>query len=395
MFEKVFYSVAHFVFILHVLFALVLWLRARGSAVMRALSLMMGALALFFLLKLWIFSLPLQPLDLRPALCGGLLTMLFCMVPRIWFTAPEAVFRGSLFILLPAALPFILYGAALLAGVDFRVLNSRTELWLQLGRTDIWLRLLMAFPVFWYSVRSFRILCRISRSSGSKLARVYAWASLLFPAFYLGIMLDGSLCIQLCTLVYFLMFNGWLVYEAVFEESGKSGAEKFPPPDVKSVSQSVNRSFEDCCERGSGQETDPVSVPDSDAMPESDGEAAPDSRKISSLFARLERYMTDEEPWRNPELTLSEVVSILYTNRTSLSQAIREAGYAGFKEYVGYYRICGFKRLVEQGKVETLEQGFSAVGFRSKTTAFRHFSHFEEMTPLEYVRRHSPVDIVE
>lgn len=102
--------------------------------------------------------------------------------------------------------------------------------------------------------------------------------------------------------------------------------------------------------------------------------------------------MQYEEPWRNPELTLADVVSILYTNRTSLTQAIREAGYGGFKDYVGFYRIREFKRLVANGKVESLEQGFRTVGFRSKTTAFRHFSRFEEKTPLEYLRCYSPLD---
>lgn len=111
---------------------------------------------------------------------------------------------------------------------------------------------------------------------------------------------------------------------------------------------------------------------------------------VSPLFARLEEYMQHEEPWRNPELTLTDVVSTLYTNRTSLAQAIREAGYGGFKEYVGFYRIREFKRLARMGQVKSLEEGFRTVGFRSKTTAFRNFSRFEQLTPLEYLRRFAP-----
>lgn len=102
--------------------------------------------------------------------------------------------------------------------------------------------------------------------------------------------------------------------------------------------------------------------------------------------------MHHEEPWRNPELTLADVVTHLYTNRTTLTQVIREAGYGGFKDYVGFYRIREFKRLVGQGKVESLEQGFRMVGFRSKTTAFRHFSRLEQMTPMEYLRNNAPLD---
>ena len=50
------------------------------------------------------------------------------------------------------------------------------------------------------------------------------------------------------------------------------------------------------------------------------------------------------------------------------------------------------ERLVGQGKVESLEQGFRMVGFRSKTTAFRHFSRLEQMTPMEYLRNNAPLD---
>ena len=59
---------------------------------------------------------------------------------------------------------------------------------------------------------------------------------------------------------------------------------------------------------------------------------------------------------------------------------------------MGFYRIREFKRLVGQGKVESLEQGFRMVGFRSKTTAFRHFSRLEQMTPMEYLRNNAPLD---
>ena len=60
---------------------------------MQALALLMALLAAFFLLKLWAFGLVLHPLDLRPALMSGYVTMVLCMVPRIWFTSPRTVCR--------------------------------------------------------------------------------------------------------------------------------------------------------------------------------------------------------------------------------------------------------------------------------------------------------------
>ena len=175
MFAKVFYSIAHFVFILHLLFACVLWLRARGNVKMQALALLMALLAAFFLLKLWAFGLVLHPLDLRPALMSGYVTMVLCMVPRIWFTSPRTVFRNSVSVLLPGLFPLFLYLIARLSGVQFHELEFDVSLWSVLSRPDVWLRLLMF--------------------------------------------------VQL----YFLLFDSVLVYLVLFGVHECFGAEKFPP----------------------------------------------------------------------------------------------------------------------------------------------------------------------
>lgn len=384
MFEKVFYSIAHFVFILHLLFACVLWLRAHGSARLRAMALLMGLLSLFFLLKLWAFGLPLHPLDLRPTLVGGLLTLIFCLAPRLRFTSPREVFHGSLCILIPALFPFVLCGGAVLAGVHFRMIDSISEVFVRIGDIDVWLRLLAALPVFWYSVRSFRMLKRMNVAEHPFLPKLYACGCVgLIPCF-LAIFLDGSILSQLCVQLYSLFFNGVLVYSVLFDENGQTSSENLFSPcgSVDEVSVRENQEAE----------SEPVPEPVPEPVSESVSEHRPAVVPQNPLFERLEHCMQYEEPWRNPELTLADVVSILYTNRTSLTQAIREAGYGGFKDYVGFYRIREFKRLVANGKVESLEQGFRTVGFRSKTTAFRHFSRFEEKTPLEYLRCYSPLD---
>lgn len=232
MFGKVFYSIAHFVFILHLLFACVLWLRASGrvKVKMQALALLMGLLAAFFLLKLWAFGLVLHPLDLRPALMSGYITMVLCMVPRIWFTSPRAVSRNSLSVLLPGLFPLFLYLIARLSGVQFRELDFDVSLWNELSQPDVWLRLLMFLPIPWYAIRSFRILCRVAVEKHSACARVYAVGCLGFIPAYLFVFIDGSMPSQLGVQLYFLLFDGLLVYLVLFDEHRDVRAEKFPPP---------------------------------------------------------------------------------------------------------------------------------------------------------------------
>lgn len=389
MFEKVFYSIAHFVFILHLLFACVLWLRAHGSARLRALALLMGLLALFSFLKLWAFGLQLLPLDLRPSLGGGLLTMILCLVPRLRFSSPGEIFRGRLYILAPALFPFVLYGVALLFGVQFQTVESTSEVFAQIARPDVWVRLAMSLPVFWYAIRSFRILRRMG---DAHLSDLYAWSCLLLIPCFFVVALDGSMLSQLCVQLYFLLFNGQVVYSALFDKDAPTAPDAPKPSSAPS-----DRAEEDAAESvrrqdgGEGRSDEPAfghDVPEHPAVAEQPTVVV----ARNPLFERLEHYMHHEEPWRNPELTLADVVTHLYTNRTTLTQVIREAGYGGFKDYVGFYRIREFKRLVGQGKVESLEQGFRMVGFRSKTTAFRHFSRLEQMTPMEYLRNNAPLD---
>lgn len=346
------------------------------------MALLMGLIALFSLLKLCVFGLPLHPLDLRPSLWGGFLTMLLCLVPLLRFSSTGGIFRRRLYILAPAIFPFVLYGVALLFGVRFRTVESTSELFAQIGQPDVWLRLVMSLPVFWYAIRSFRILHSMGDAHHARFAKLYAWGCLLHILCFFIVVLDGSMLSQLCVQLYFLFFDVLLVYSVLFDKDVPTVLEASSDKAVGDVAESV------CLH---------ASV---DAVPDVHGHAIPmnpetdksqNGVQLNPLFERLEHCMQYEEPWRNPELTLADVVSMLYTNRTSLTQAIREAGYGGFKDYVGFYRIREFKRLVGQGKVESLEQGFRMVGFRSKTTAFRHFSRFEQMTPMEYLRSNSPL----
>lgn len=395
MFAKVFYSIAHFVFILHLLFACVLWLRAHGNVKMQALALLMALLAVFFLLKLWAFGLVLHPLDLRPALMSGYVTMVLCMVPRIWFTSPRTVFRNSLSVLLPGLFPLFLYLIARLSGVQFHELEFDVSLWSVLSRPDVWLRLLMFLPIPWYAIRSFRILCRVAVEKHSACARGLCggvpWVHSRIPL-CLSRRFDAFAARRAALLPAFRRCAG---LSGAFRRARMLRGGKIPPPGVNASLESVTDSLSADCADGCGPLPASESASETGADTPVQPGAVPEPKSISPLYARLESYMQHDEPWRNPELTLADVVSMLYTNRTSLAQAIREAGYAGFKEYVGYYRIREFKRLVGLGRVESLEQGFRAVGFRSKTTAFRNFSRFEEMTPMEYVRRHSPVAVRE
>lgn len=107
----------------------------------------------------------------------------------------------------------------------------------------------------------------------------------------------------------------------------------------------------------------------------------------SPVWDRLTKVMEKESLWRNPDLTLVELAAILGTNRTTLSNLIREEGYENFYSFINSFRIKEFIFLINNCEVKNLHETFYDVGFRSKTTAISYFRKETGTTPSEYIQR--------
>lgn len=109
------------------------------------------------------------------------------------------------------------------------------------------------------------------------------------------------------------------------------------------------------------------------------------TKQVTMLGTKLANYMETEEPWRDPNICLTTLSSLLGTNRTSLSSEIRMLGYANFNDFIGHYRINEFCRLAKIGEVDSIKSSFYQVGFCSRSTALYHFKKQIDMTPGEYL----------
>lgn len=106
----------------------------------------------------------------------------------------------------------------------------------------------------------------------------------------------------------------------------------------------------------------------------------------SELWLNIERVMTEQKSWRNPDLTLADMVSMVHSNRTTFAGVICKNGYDGFSSFINQQRILEFIRIIETRQVESISEVFFEVGFRSKSTALRHFREHTGMTPTEYMQ---------
>lgn len=97
--------------------------------------------------------------------------------------------------------------------------------------------------------------------------------------------------------------------------------------------------------------------------------------------------MNNTQAWQNPDLSVDKLISVLYTNRTSLLKVIQLHGYSGYTSYVNGKRVAEFIQIINRQKSFNYQQAFFDAGFRSKTTAQRNFKVITGMTPSEYFQK--------
>lgn len=108
------------------------------------------------------------------------------------------------------------------------------------------------------------------------------------------------------------------------------------------------------------------------------------TRQINKLYETLEKQMNEEEVWRDPNLTLSTLATLIGTNRTYLYEAIHQKTGYNFNEYLNRKRIESFIHYIQTHPDADVSQAFYEVGYRSKSTAYRNFQLIVGMTPNRY-----------
>ena len=110
---------------------------------------------------------------------------------------------------------------------------------------------------------------------------------------------------------------------------------------------------------------------------------------VSTVAQNLQKVMDNPEVWQDSELTGDKLVHLVGTNRTYIQQAAKQLGFANLSDMINRRRIdyvCQQLRKDPNIPVQTL---FTDAGYRSRTTAWRHFTSIVGCTPREFVERHS------
>ena len=107
---------------------------------------------------------------------------------------------------------------------------------------------------------------------------------------------------------------------------------------------------------------------------------------MDELFARVERYMANEQPYLRDDLTLAELAKAMLTNKTYLSRTINQKSGKNYCTYINWYRINYSLKIIEKDtRVKVVELAVMS-GFHSVASYNMAFRLFMGDTPSEYIR---------
>ena len=102
---------------------------------------------------------------------------------------------------------------------------------------------------------------------------------------------------------------------------------------------------------------------------------------------KLEQWMEDEKPYRNPEFRLMDLRTILPLNRTYLSQFIHDEYDCTFYQFVNSYRVEEAQRLMRENPEMKMADVSAQAGFSSPTYFIRIFTGATGETPREWSKK--------
>ena len=128
-----------------------------------------------------------------------------------------------------------------------------------------------------------------------------------------------------------------------------------------------------------------------ESMKLSSVEVSPDSAKIDqmykNIYERLVNLFETDRIYLNSDLTINDVVKIIYTNKLYISRAISQFTGRNFCQFVNYYRVIhSIKLFRDNPDLKVLELA-NRSGFNSSVTYSMAFRLYMSESPSDWCRK--------
>lgn len=117
------------------------------------------------------------------------------------------------------------------------------------------------------------------------------------------------------------------------------------------------------------------------------GEGAREDDHYRDVYERVVAYFEEARPYLNGELTINDVVKVVFTNKLYISRAISQYTGRNFCQFVNYYRVAYSVTLFRKNPELKLVELANASGFNSVVSFNMAFRLFMSESPGDWCRK--------
>ncbi|MGM9736504.1 MAG: helix-turn-helix domain-containing protein [Candidatus Cryptobacteroides sp.] len=116
-------------------------------------------------------------------------------------------------------------------------------------------------------------------------------------------------------------------------------------------------------------------------------DSAKDNDMYRMIYGRLTDYFEKEKPFLRSELTINDIVKVIYSNKLYVSRAISLCTGRNFRQFVNYYRVRYSIDLFRENPQLKVVELSHASGFNSMASFNTAFRLFMNESPSEWCRQ--------
>lgn len=111
-----------------------------------------------------------------------------------------------------------------------------------------------------------------------------------------------------------------------------------------------------------------------------------ETARINSLYDKVLNIMEEKSPYLDPELKISDLSAMLFTNKVYLSRTINVMSGMNYNQFINSYRVEYAKVLMKKDPRLQVQEVATMSGFQTTASMNMAFKLFQGMTPGQYGR---------
>lgn len=124
-----------------------------------------------------------------------------------------------------------------------------------------------------------------------------------------------------------------------------------------------------------------------DIIPEPEADVDGTALMYKNLYDRILEYFAEVKPYLDPNLTINDVVSVVFSNKLYISKAINRFTGRNFCQFVNYYRVVHAVELFRDNNELKVQELASQSGFNSPVSFGMAFKLYMGEKPGDWCRR--------